>query len=221
MTIIAVSALATPLWFVLFPELAALSFELFAHPAGRWARKPLAVAISPTATGALGVIIGHFLGFSPLAVAVTVVGSMALFAVLRSAATPALSAGLLAVVLHVESPLYPVGIVYGAGVLLGGHALYVRRVGAAGARERGDSSLIASEQVEGDPSGTQDRASRVDPCAAREQPLPICSWLGDALLLRGWIVLFATVLGVLVMGTDQRLLLVPPLVVLAFEACHD
>lgn len=81
------------------PELAALSFEVFAHPAGRWTRKPLAVAISPTATGALGVIVSRSLGFS-----------------IRLHIPAALAISLLPFVMPYPTWLYPLSVGIGAGL---------------------------------------------------------------------------------------------------------
>ena len=55
--IIAVVANATGAFYVLFPELGALSHDVFTRPRGTWANAPILLAITPVITGAIGIVI--------------------------------------------------------------------------------------------------------------------------------------------------------------------
>src|SRR5712671_812625 len=54
---IAEIAYATGAFYVLFPELGALSYDVFTRPRGTWASAPLMLTITPVLTGLLGVVI--------------------------------------------------------------------------------------------------------------------------------------------------------------------
>ena len=55
----AVAAVATMTGapYIMFPELAALSYGVFLRPNGEWARSPLLLAMTPVATAILGVLV--------------------------------------------------------------------------------------------------------------------------------------------------------------------
>lgn len=188
MALVTYLALHTPLHHTLFPELAALCFGLLSYPQGHWAQKPWAIAVTPTLAGILGILISRWLGFSPLSVALTVAGTLLILAVLRSSVAPALSAGLLAVVLGLSDPLYPVAVLAGGLIVMLVHALY--------ARYRGIAVSPATHTKSGD----------------RPQAR---SW--RTLLVTGSVIAFAAVVALLAQITGLRFLLFPPLVVLVFE----
>lgn len=94
----------------LFPELATLAFGALTLPAGKWARRPWALVVSPAVAGLIGVLVNRRFGLSPLSVALTVTGALVTLALLRSSIAPAISAGLLALFLHIVDPRYPVWI---------------------------------------------------------------------------------------------------------------
>ncbi len=115
--IIAEIAIATGTIYVLFPELGALSHDVFTRPRGSWARAPLLLVITPVMTSLLGTFITRHLPYGYLSVIVTVAGALAIVLGLRSPIAPAISAGLLPLTLGVTSWWYPPGIVFGTVLL--------------------------------------------------------------------------------------------------------
>lgn len=103
---------------LLFPEMAALGYELFRYPQGHFASKPLLVVVSPLLAGVWGWELEQALGFSPFTVLLAVVGTLGLLQLLRSAITPSLSAAILPLVLGIRSPLYILGIGLGTAGLV-------------------------------------------------------------------------------------------------------
>jgi hypothetical protein len=115
--IIAEIACATGGFYVLFPELGALSHDIMTRPQGRWANAPLLLAITPVLTGVVGVVITRSLPYGYLSVLLTVGGAIAVVLALRSPVAPAISAGLLPLVLGVKSWWYPPAIALGTVML--------------------------------------------------------------------------------------------------------
>ena len=115
--IIAEIALATGAFFVLFPELGALSHDVMVRPRGTWANAPLLLAITPALTGVVGIVFTRNLPYGYLSVLLTVAGAIAVVLALRSPVAPAISAGLLPLVLGVKSWWYPPAILLGTVLL--------------------------------------------------------------------------------------------------------
>jgi hypothetical protein len=115
--IIAEIAIATGAIYVLFPELGALSHDVFTRPRGSWARAPILLVITPVMTAVLGTFITRHLDYGYISVIVTVAGALAIVLGLRSPIAPAISAGLLPVTLGLKSWWYPPGIVFGTVLL--------------------------------------------------------------------------------------------------------
>jgi hypothetical protein len=115
--IIAEIALATGAIFVLFPELGALSHDIFTRPRGSWARAPLLLVMTPVMTAVIGTLITRHLPYGYLSVILTVAGALAIVLGLRSPIAPAISAGLLPLILGVRSWWYPPGIAFGTVLL--------------------------------------------------------------------------------------------------------
>jgi hypothetical protein len=111
--IIAEIACATGAVYVLFPELGALSHDVMARPRGTWANAPLLLAITPVLTGAIGIAVTRSLPYGYLSVLLNVASAIAVILALRSPVAPAISAGLLPLVLGVESWWYPPAIALG------------------------------------------------------------------------------------------------------------
>jgi len=175
----------------LFPELGALSHDVFTRPRGAWARAPLLLAITPVLTGALGIIFTRALPYGLISVLATVGASIATVLALDSPIAPAISAGLLPLVLGVTSWWYPPGIAFGT-TLLALLSIVWRNLIATG---------LGSPPA-GEPE--LDDALELVPAARRYQ------WLGALMLL-----VAAAALAVRVTGL--RFILFPPLVVIAFE----
>ncbi len=168
--------------YLLFPELAALSYDVFTRPTGAWARAPVMLAITPVVTAVMGTALTRAMPYSLLSVALVIAGAMLVVRVMRSPVVPAISAAFLPLVFGVTSWWYPVSIAVVTGLLalasvLHGWLLGPMASGPVPARERAPQRRIW---------------------------LPV--FAGFLLLAYG----LATVTGL-------RMLLFPPLVVIALE----
>lgn len=115
--IIAAVANTTGAFYVLFPELGALSHDVFTRPRGAWASAPVLLALTPSLTGVIGILCARALPYGYASVIITVVGSIAVILALKSPIAPAISAGLLPLVLGIKSWWYPPGILLGTVAL--------------------------------------------------------------------------------------------------------
>ncbi len=114
---VAAVAGATGAFYIMFPELGALAYDVFGRPRGRWSNSPIHLATTPVITGAIGILITRSLPYGFLSVLLNVGGALAVILVSGSPIAPAISAGLLPLVLGVKSWGYPPGIMF-ATVLL-------------------------------------------------------------------------------------------------------
>src|SRR5271166_2760982 len=110
-------AIATGAFYILFPELAALSHDIFTRPHGSWASAPLLLVITPVLTAVLGTLATRTLPYDYVSVMLAAGGGLAIVLALRSPIAPAISAGLLPLALGVRSLWYPPGIVFGTILL--------------------------------------------------------------------------------------------------------
>jgi len=183
-------ASAAGMAFLLFPELAALSYDVFLRPRGTWARAPWMLALSPAVTAALGVLVTRYLPYSAVSIAICIVGAMVILKFMRSPIVPAVSACVLALSLEEKSWLYPLAILLGTGALAVLSSAYRRLF------DQGATHLARSA------------ADRVDD---ELESLP------KQFL---WVPFFVVFLGatyLLSMATGMRMVFFPPLVVIAFE----
>jgi hypothetical protein len=192
--LIAMIAHLTGAFYVMFPELGALSHDVLTRPQGTWARSPLLLAITPVLTGIVGICVTRWLPYGFFSVLLTVGGAIAIIALLKSPVAPAISAGLLPLVLGVRSWWYPPGIMLGT-FLLAGLSMALRSVATSPAR--------ASE-----PDSRDSVRDSVDDTL--ETPPTGYAWL-IALMS------FVAVAILCVRLTGLRFILFPPLVVIGFE----
>lgn len=185
--IVAEVAVATGAFYILFPELGALSHDVFTRPRGSWANAPVLLVITPVLAAVVGTVVTRNLPYGYVSVMLTVVGALTIILTLRSPIAPAISAGLLPLALGVRSWWYPPGIIFGT-VLLAVLSIVPRNV----AIERGQNTTDASED--------EDSAPGVE-----------SYWRLLALL----ILVIAAV--AVVELTGLRFVLFPPLVVIGFE----
>jgi hypothetical protein len=186
----AAAAEAAGIALLLFPELAALSYDVFLRPHGTWARVPWMLALSPAVTAVLGVLVTRYLPYSAASIAICIVGAMLILKLMRSPIAPAISACFLALSLGEKSWLYPLAILLGTGSLAVLSSIYRRFF------DKGVPYAV--------PSATD----RIDD---EIESLP------KQFL---WVPFFVVVLGatyLLSMATGMRMVLFPPLVVIAFE----
>jgi hypothetical protein len=114
---IASMATLTGAYYMLFPELSALSWDVMELPQGRWARAPIMLALTPALTGVIGTIVTRRMSYGIISVLLTVFVCVAVIRMLRSPVAPAISAGLLPLVLGVTSWWYAPCILFGTTVL--------------------------------------------------------------------------------------------------------
>jgi hypothetical protein len=185
--LIALIAQTSGVFYVLFPELGALSHDVLKRPHGVWARAPLMLLVTPLLTAIAGTLIVRHLPYGFPAVLLDVGASVLVIAVLRSPIAPAISAGLMPLALDIRSRWYPPSILIGTG-LLAGLSLLWRRIGfpvpVGGARHPDDDVV--------------------------EQPPSDYSWVP-------FFVLFLLLACAASERTGLRLVLFPPLVVIGFE----
>lgn len=175
---------------VFFPELGALAHDVFTRPRGAWASAPWFLALTPVLTGVLGVACALMLPYGYLSMLLIVAVSVALVRGLRSPIAPAISAGVLPLVLELKSWWYPPAILLGTAMLAllswawRDWCLPRMPLGAASHRERVDDVMELAPR----------------------------RWTWTP-------VLFAFLLAgiTLVKQTGLRLIVFPPLVVIAFE----
>jgi hypothetical protein len=195
--VIASVASLTGAFYVMFPELGALSWDVMEHPRGRWASSPLMLALTPALTGILGTMVTRTLPYGEIAVLITVTGCVAIIVALGSPVAPAISAGLLPLVLGVTSWWYPPGILFGC-VLLAAISIPWRRY---------------SESH--DPGGDEPADSISAPAP---EPPASSVWILRVLPPVLWPLLaFVAFAVIMVKLTGMRFILFPPLVVILYE----
>jgi hypothetical protein len=188
--VIAGIASATGAFYVLFPELGALSHDVFTRPRGTWARSPMMLAITPFLTAVIGILFTRALPYGFFSVMLTVASAVALIMVLKSPIAPAISAGLLPLVLGVKSWWYPPGVLLGTVLLAMLSILWQRLSVAQNWLEPLTSIDVVDETLEQNPATSY--------------------WL-IALML------FVAMAVLVVKLTGLRFVLFPPLVVIGFE----
>jgi len=195
--VIASVASLTGAYYVMFPELGALSWDVMEHPRGRWARSPWMLALTPPLTGILGTMVTRTMPYGEIAVLLTVTGCVAIIVALRSPVAPAISAGLLPLVLGVTSWWYPPGILFGC-VLLAAISIPWRRY--AGSHDPGgDEPADSISAPAPEPPKSSSEISRILPPAL----WPLLAFVAFAV--------------VAVKLTGLRFILFPPLVVILYE----
>lgn len=188
--LIALIAQATGLFYVLFPELGALGHDILKRPRGTWARAPVLLVVTPFLTALGGTLIARHVPYGMLAVFLSVGYSVLVIGVLRSPIAPAISAGLLPLCLDLRSWWYPPSLLIGTGLLAGIVAVR-NKIGGAVMPVVAEPHDLADDIVEEAPAGY--------------------SWVPFFLAF----LLLTTAASRI---TGWRLVLFPPLVVIAFES---
>ncbi len=62
-SIIAAVAGLTGAYYIMFPELGALAYDVLTRPRGRWASAPMYLAITPAITGVIGILVCRHLAY--------------------------------------------------------------------------------------------------------------------------------------------------------------
>jgi hypothetical protein len=197
--IIAEIACATGAVYVLFPELGALSHDVMTRPRGTWANAPLLLAITPALTGVVGIVFTRSLPYGYLSVLLTVGGAIAVVLALRSPVAPAISAGLLPLVLGVKSWWYPPAIALGT-VLLATLCVPWKKYCA--------TRMVAAAPAESDKARENLHNDLLDDLI--EMPPSGYGWLVVLMAFVAFAMFFVKLTGL-------RFVLFPPLVVIGFE----
>ena len=174
----------------MFPELGALSHDVFTRPRGTWARSLLMLAITPFLTAVIGIVFTRALPYGFVSVLLTVGSSIALIMMLKSPIAPAISAGLLPLVLGVKSWWYPPGVLLGTVLLCALSILWERISVAQNWLEPLTAVDVVDETLEQNPATSY--------------------WLIA-------LILFVAMAVLVVKLTGLRFVLFPPLVVIGFE----
>ncbi|MDE2465314.1 MAG: HPP family protein [Alphaproteobacteria bacterium] len=188
--VISFSANRFHLFFLLFPELGALAADVLTRPNGAWAREPWKLVITPTATAVVGIVIGRQLPYGVFGILITIALSIGVIFLLRSSVAPAISAGVLPLVLDVKTWLYPLSILFGLCILA--VVLFVWK------RSGWSKTLLVRHSVETEAIEVLESAP-----------------LGKKWLLA--LLIFTGVVGTIAQFTGLRFILFPPLVVMAYE----
>ncbi|MGA2409063.1 MAG: HPP family protein [Candidatus Binataceae bacterium] len=191
--VVAIFAVISGAAFVLFPELGALSHDVFTRPAGKWASAPLLLIVTPVLTGAIGICFTRLLPYGYLSVLLTVGGAVGSIILLKSPVAPAISAGLLPLVIGVKSWWYPPSILISTAVLAVLSVLWQRFVLPRTARSEPPGEALSAKA----------------PATPRGY-----FWLPALFVF----ILFAVTM---VKLTGLRFILFPPLVVIGFEMLRD
>jgi hypothetical protein len=184
-------ALATGVLYVLFPELAALSFDVFTRPAGAWARSPVLLTITPTATAVVGTALTQLMPYNLWSAALTIACAILIVRLMRSPIVPAISAAFLPLVFGITSWWYPASIAAAMTVLALASTIH-GRISASGDVRRSRTPDAAAQAIAMEP-------------VSRLKMWPF-AFIGCLLLAYGLSVV-----------TGLRQILFPPLVVIAFE----
>jgi len=188
--VIALTATFTGIAYILFPELGALSHDVFTRPWGKWANQPVRLILTPTLTGIIGTLIARHAPYNVATILLVVGASVAVIALLRSAIAPAMSAGALPLILGVKTWLYPPCILFGVVLLVGVLAVWRRYYSKKYASLADASDSEVDEILETAPRGKY--------------------WLAVLFL-------FLLIIGLASQLSGLRLILFPPLITIAFE----
>lgn len=95
--------------FLVLPPFAVIIYLIFRDPYGRWANLR-SIVILPCLGAITGQLSLRFFGLTPLGIAVDTLAVLALQAILRARMPPALALSVLAMLLHVQSFTYTLGV---------------------------------------------------------------------------------------------------------------
>ena len=190
MALIVFAANSIHVFYILFPELGALTSDVLLRPKGKWAKEPIKLILTPTATAVVGWAISNYLPYGVVSILLSMVVCIGVVFALRSAVAPAISAGVLPIVLGVKSWLYPTCIL-GTLVALAA-VLLIWRETAFG--------RILIPEVGADRKAVEILESKPD-----------ARWWFTGLFL------FVAIVGTAAQVTGWRFLLFPPLIVMAYE----
>jgi hypothetical protein len=187
---LAAVAVASGMICVLFPEMGALAQDVFTRPNGTWSNAPIYLVLTPSVAAILGVLVSEKFSYGYFSVFLAVGAAVAVVRIMRSPIVPSISAALLPVVFEERSWWYPTAVFFGAASLVLLSAVWKRLLGV--------SCGILHKRT-ADPSGMLPQQTK-------------SGYFG--LVALG---IFLALSVTLVKLTGLRLLLFPPLAVIAYE----
>ncbi|WP_235653520.1 hypothetical protein [Mycolicibacter icosiumassiliensis] len=116
--VIALGAQFSRGYFVLFPGLVAVAYEVLMRPWGRWASQRWRLIATPALAAAIGTAITLACRYSVMSVLLDVVLCLLVLVVFRANISAAMPAGLLPLVLEIKTWWYPVSVAVGLVVLV-------------------------------------------------------------------------------------------------------
>lgn len=174
--------------YLLFPGLAALSYDVLTRPWGKWAGQPGRLLVTPVAGAVIGVLVTR-IPFGVAAILLIVTSCVLLLALLRSTVGPGIAAGALPLFLGIKTWLYPASIALSLIVLVA-ILLPWQRHCRRKYPEPGISTPSVDDVLESPPAGT--------------------AWVMPFFA-------FLTVMALCATTAGLRLILFPPLIVIAYE----
>jgi hypothetical protein len=181
--------------YLLFPGLAALSHDVLTRPWGKWASQPGRLIATPVLAAAIGTLVTRSLPFGVPAILLVVSACLVLLALLKSNIAPAIAAGALPLYLGIRSWLYPASIALSLVVLVLILLPWQRYCRHCRHRRRNDAN------VGGSGANVDDILETV--------PTGI-SWVVPYFA-------FLTAMALCATASGLRLVLFPPLIVIAYE----
>jgi len=115
---IAATAQCSGWHYVLFPAVAALSHDVLTRPWGKWATQPIQLVIVPTLAAGIGTLIAQRFGYHVWTVLLVVALCLFLLAAVKSNIAPAIAAGMLPLVLGITNWRYPASVMLGLAALV-------------------------------------------------------------------------------------------------------
>lgn len=146
--LVAHTAVATGILLLLFPELGALSMDVFSRPGGLWARHPVHLAFTPALTAILGLMVTRHLSYGFFSIGLVVAGSILILQALKSPIAPAISAAVLPLALGIKSWWYPGAILLGTMSLALASTLHRRILGPDGIAARAQTTDATDDLME-------------------------------------------------------------------------
>lgn len=104
--------------YLFFPGLAALSYDVLTRPWGKWACQPGRLVVTPVLGAAVGTLIAQTLPYGVPAILLVVALCLLFLGLLKSNIAPAIAAGVLPIALGITSWLYPASIAVSLVVLV-------------------------------------------------------------------------------------------------------
>jgi HPP family len=187
---IALAAQFSGCYYLLFPELGAVSHDVLTRPWGKWASQPARLVLTPAVGAVVGTLVTRDLPYRVPAILLIVSVCLLLLALLKSNIAPAISAGTLPLVLDIKSWLYPASIVIGLVALVSVFLVWRRHY-----RRRYQGTV---------------KISTPDIDDLLETPPIGITWILPFYI-------FVTVMAFCATGSGLRFILFPPLIVIAYE----